>query len=129
MAKAEVDLQGMDELISIVTQMGKNVNRIENKALRAGAQVVKDGMKDEIRRQGLVKTGKMLDSVDMSRVKTTDFGKYIEIGPGGEAYYWLFVDLGTRHITPRQFTALTVAATERKVYRAMEDVFLGAIGL
>lgn len=89
--KVEMELMGIEELITEVEKLGQKGSRIENKALREAG----DAVKEAIRNETPVRTGTLKRSISVSRVKTKDGMKQVEVGPGKDGFYSKFVEFGT----------------------------------
>jgi len=98
----EVNLFGMDELMKKLEEMGNKAGRIQNNALKTAAETVLESAKDKVP----VDTGKLKDTLGISKVKTKDGAKYIEVGitkgDNSDIYYGKFIEWGTsqRPATP-----------------------------
>ena len=80
---ANMELEGIENLITEVENLGAKGARIENKALREAGEVVREAIKQEAPR----KTGTLKESIEVSGVKTKDGAKYVAVGPGKEGWY------------------------------------------
>ncbi len=98
----EVDLFGMDELMQKLEEIGNKAGKIQNEALKKAAETVLDSAKEKVP----VDTGKLKDNLDISKVKTKNGEKYIEVGitkgDNSEIFYGKFIEWGTsqRPATP-----------------------------
>ena len=98
---AKLELEGIENLIAEVEKLGAKGNRIENKALREAGAAVKEAIKQEVP----VKTGKLKRSIEASGVRTKDGIKHVAVGPGKEGYYGKFVEFGTVKMKAKPFMA------------------------
>lgn len=108
---AELEIEGIDNLIAEVEKLGVKGNRIENKALREAGEVVKEAIKQEAPRR----TGTLKKSIETSRVKTKGIAKHVEVGPGKEGYYGKFVEFGTVKMRANPFMARGYENSKDKV--------------
>lgn len=117
---AEVTLEGLDDLLKEVQGLGQKAGRIENKALRAGAKVIQEGMSKRAPRSRLNKPH-LADNIEISGVKRRSGIKYIEVGPGKDFFYGIFLELGTSKMDKRPFMQPTMVADGDKSTQAMAD--------
>ena len=89
--EVNLELRGIEELITEVEKLGQKGSRIENKALREAGEVVREAIENETP----VNTGKLKESITVSRVKTKEGMKRVEVGPDKDGFYGRFVEFGT----------------------------------
>ncbi len=98
----EVGLFGMDELMQKLEAMGNKAGRIQNEALKKAGEKVLEPAIEKVP----VDTGKLKETLDISKVKTKNGEKYIEVGitkgDNSEIFYGKFIEWGTseRPATP-----------------------------
>ncbi|WP_296969171.1 HK97-gp10 family putative phage morphogenesis protein [Tepidanaerobacter sp. EBM-38] len=112
---ANLELEGIENLIAEVEKLGAKGARIENKALREAGEVVREAIKQEAPR----KTGTLKKSIEVSRVKNKDGAKYVEVGPGKEGWYGKFLEFGTVKMKAKPFMA---PGYEKSKEKAMEEI-------
>ena len=112
---ANLELEGIENLIAEVEKLGAKGSRIENKALREAGEVMKEAIKQEAPR----KTGTLKESIEVSGVKTKDGVKHVAVGPGKEGYYGKFLEFGTVKMKAKPFMA---PGYEKSKERAMEEI-------
>lgn len=115
---AELTLEGLEDLLEDVQQLGAKASRVENKALRAGAKVIQEGMSKRASRSRLNKPH-LADNIEISGVKRRAGTKYIEVGPGKKFFYGIFLELGTSKMDKRPFMQPTMVADGDKSTQAM----------
>ena len=116
---ARVELTGMDELLKELYAIGEKVaTRAENKALREGAEV----LRQEISNRAPRKTGKLAGNIVKSGIKTKDGVKCIEIGPDKEVFYGLYHEFGTTKMRARPFIAPALEEKRSEIFDAMASV-------
>ena len=98
---AKLELEGIENLIAEVEKLGAKGNRIENKALREAGDIVKEAIKGEVS----VRTGRLKRSIEASNVRTKDRIKHVAVGPGKDGYYGKFVEFGTVKMKAKPFMA------------------------
>ncbi|WP_232330826.1 HK97-gp10 family putative phage morphogenesis protein [Thermoactinomyces sp. CICC 10521] len=125
-----MEFSGLDEMILKLQQLGTKAARVENSALRAGAEELQETMSrnapgpSEKQRQVHLK-----DNIKMSRVKQKDYGKAIEVGPGKESFYAQFLEFGTSKMSPKSFIQPSVNEAAPRVTKAMAEKLREGIGL
>lgn len=97
--EVKVELEGIENLIDEVEKLGKQGSKIENKALKGAGEVVKDAIVREVP----VRTGKLKESITVSRVKNKDGAKHVEVGPGKDGWYGKFIEFGTVKMKAKPF--------------------------
>ena len=89
---ADMKLEGMENLLNEIERLGKTGSRIENKALREAGDVVKEA----IQKETPIRSGKLKESITVSRVKNKDGAKQVEVGPDKDVFYSRFVEFGVK---------------------------------
>ena len=112
---ANLELEGIENLIAEVEKLGAKGSRIENKALREAGEVMKEAIKQEAPR----KTGTLKESIEVSGVKTKDGFKHVAVGPGKEGWYGKFLEFGTVKMKAKPFMA---PGYERSKAGALEKI-------
>ena len=97
--EVKMELEGIENLIDEVEKLGKQGSKIENKALNGAGEVVKDAIVREVP----VRTGKLKESITVSRVKNKDGAKHVEVGPDKDVFYSRFVEFGTVKMKAKPF--------------------------
>lgn len=98
---ANVELTGIEKLLTEIEQLGSKGNRIENKALKEAGEVMKEAIVNRAPRR----FGTLQESVKVSGVSTKDGAKHVEVGPGKEGYYGKFLEFGTSKMRAKPFMA------------------------
>ncbi|WP_373844768.1 HK97-gp10 family putative phage morphogenesis protein [Clostridium sp.] len=100
---ADIELTGVDEILNKLQQMGTNINRLENKALKNAAEPVLQDAKANVP----VRTGKLKKGLKITNVKKKQGVKYILVGvdrgDNSEIFYGKFVEFGTSKMSARPF--------------------------
>lgn len=112
---ANMELEGIENLITEVEKLGAKGARIENEALREAGEVVKEAIKQEAPQR----TGTLKKSIEVSRVKNRNGTKYVEVGPGKEGWYGKFLEFGTVKMKAKPFMA---PGYEKSKEKAMEEI-------
>ena len=100
---ASIELTGVDEILNKLQQMGANISRLENKALRNAAEPVLEDAKANVP----VRTGKLKKGLKITNVKKKEGIKYILVGvdrgDNSEIFYSKFIEFGTSKMSARPF--------------------------
>lgn len=84
-------LNGVEDLLRELDKLGHKKTRLENKALKKAGEEIKEAIKSE----APVRTGTLKKSITVSRVKTKEGVKRVEVGPNKDGWYGAFVNFGT----------------------------------
>lgn len=122
---ADMKVDGMENLLAEIEKLGQAGSRIENKALREAGDVVKDAIVKEVP----VKTGKLKQSITVSRVKTKDRVKQVEVGPDKDGYYGKFVEFGTVNMKANPFMARGYETSKEEAMSTIEKNLKEGLGL
>lgn len=129
---AELSLEGFDDLLARVQQLGEQTSRIENKALKAGGAVVQKRASELAPRSRKAKRH-MADHIKMSGVKNKEGMKYVEVGPtrgdNSEFFYAKFLEFGTSKMSARPFMGPAAAESQGEVIEAMKEQLRAGLGL
>lgn len=118
------DLQGMEELMRTIEQMGKKVEgQVEEKVLKKGAE----HLRNKIEENAPKRTGKLKGEIVVGKIK----GGKVEIGVDqkGKAFYGYFQEFGTSKMKARPFVAPTLENESQKTQNIMKDVIKRELGL
>lgn len=122
---ADMKVEGMENLLAEIEKLGQKGSRIENKALREAGDVVKDAIEKEVP----VRTGKLKQSITVSRVKTKDGVKRVEVGPDKDGYYGKFVEFGTVKMKANPFMARGYETSKEEAMSTIEKNLKEGLGL
>ena len=122
---ADMKVDGMENLLAEIEKLGQAGSRIENKALREAGDVVKDAIVKEVP----VKTGKLKQSITVSRVKTKDRVKQVEVGPDKDGYYGKFVEFGTVKMKANPFMGRGYETSKEEAMSTIEKNLKEGLGL
>ncbi|MBA4543853.1 HK97 gp10 family phage protein [Thermoactinomyces daqus] len=126
---AEMEFTGMDEMIIKLQQLGARAARVENAALRAGAEELQKTMSRNAPGPSDKKRKHLKENIQMSRVKQKDGVKAIEVGPGKESFYAQFLEFGTSKMSPHPFVGPSIDESAPRVTEAMAEKLRKGIGL
>jgi HK97 gp10 family phage protein len=129
---ADVRLEGLYELLAKLQELGNRAARVENQALKAGAEVIQKAASERVPRSHAHKKH-LADNIIISRVKTKDGVKYVEVGPtkgdNSEFFYGKFLEWGTSKMAARPFLGPAAAEKRDEVIETMKQVIKDGIGL
>lgn len=130
---ADVKLEGMDQLLAKLQELGgRMASRIENQALKAGAEVIQKAASERAPRSSANKKH-LADNIAISRVKTKEGVKYVEVGPtkgdNSEFFYGKFLEWGTSKMAARPFLGPAAAEKKAEVVETMKQVIKGGLVL
>lgn len=98
-----IELSGVDEILSRLQQIGANISKLENNALKDAAELVLDDAKAN----APIRTGKLKEGLKISGVKNRDGTKYVLVGidkaDNSNIFYGKFIEFGTSNMSPRPF--------------------------
>ena len=122
---ADMKLEGMENLLSEIEKLGKIGSRIENKALREAGDVVKEA----IQKETPIRSGKLKESITVSRVKNKDGAKHVEVGPDKGVFYSRFVEFGTVKMKANPFMARGYETSKDSAMETIEKNLKEGLGL
>ncbi len=122
---ADMKLEGMENLLSEIENLGNAGSRIENKALREAGDVVKEA----IQKETPIRSGKLKESINVSRVKNKDGAKRVEVGPNKDVFYSRFVEFGTVKMKANPFMAKGYEVSKENAMETIEKNLKEGLGL
>ncbi len=122
---ANLELQGIERLLSEVEKLGQQGAKIENQALREAGEVVRQAIEQEAPQ----KTGTLKKSISVSGVKGRDGGKHVEVGPGKEGFYGKFLEFGTVKMRANPFMSRGYETSKDEALAAIERELKKGLGL
>ena len=122
---ADMKLEGMENLLSEIENLGNAGSRIENKALREAGDVVKEA----IQKETPIRSGKLKESITVSRVKNKDGAKQVEVGPDKDVFYSKFVEFGTIKMKANPFMARGYEVSKENAMETIEKNLKEGLGL
>jgi HK97 gp10 family phage protein len=127
---ADIELSGFEEMTRKLEELGRRAGRVENNALRAGAEVLQEVMSDNAPVDPKSEHDVHLkDNIQMSKVKRKGGEKVIEVGPGEKSFYSIFLELGTSKMAPDPFVDRSISQSKDKVIKAMANELRDGLGL
>ena len=128
---ADIELQGMQELLDSLTALGRRGSRIENKALKAAAKPILDAATSTNAFSD--RSGEGRSGLKISRVKTKGDTKTvlvgIEKGDISEIFYMKFLEFGTSKMPARPFLQPAYESKKSEAIRILKEEFQKGLGL
>jgi HK97 gp10 family phage protein len=126
---ADLQVDGMQELLAKLQVLGDKASRVENQALKVGAEPLAEAIRRNVNVSNRNETH-IRDDIQISGVKTKDGVKYVEVGPGMEtAWRAKFLEFGTSKMQPYPFMQPAVDETKDEVIHRMKNEIRQALGL
>lgn len=102
---ADIELTGVDEILNKLQQIGTNISRLENKALKNAAEPVLEDAKAT--NEFNDRSGRLRKGLKISNVKNKEGVKYVLVGvdksDNSKIYYGKFLEFGTSKISAKPF--------------------------
>lgn len=124
--KLHVAIEGADEVIKILENMGAAASDVLEQAAQAGGQIVLEDAKNRCS----VNTGALKASlhIEKGKSKKPDVKQEVKISPGKQEYYGTFVELGTTRQAARPYLRPAVDKNKEKIAEAVTQEIARAIG-
>ncbi|MED4726993.1 HK97 gp10 family phage protein [Aneurinibacillus migulanus] len=141
---ARIEMLGMQQLREKLERLGNRAKTIENKALREGAEVLRNEIAARAPRSSSPRqpdspsqswrTGQhAADHIKMSGVKQADGAKIIEVGiqKGDRSHYFYlkFHEWGTSKMSAKPFMAPAVAEKRTEATRKVHEIIMRELNL
>jgi phage protein, HK97 gp10 family len=102
---ADIELTGVDEILNKLQQIGTNISRLENKALKNAAEPVLEDAK--VTNAFNDRSGRLRKGLKISNIKSIEGTKYILVGvdksDNSKIFYGKFLEFGTSKMPARPF--------------------------
>ena len=126
---ASFEVKGLAELQKKIEALGKQGKRIENRAIRAGAEIVAERMRQEVPVSNIDHVH-IRDDIKISGVRRSGGIPHISVGPGEEtAWRAHFLEFGTVKMTPRPFISKAGELSRDKALEAIKQELRKGLGL
>jgi len=124
--KLKTHIEGMDEVIKQMEEMGDAATEVLDKASKAGADIVLFEAKQRVP----VDTGRLKESLILkkSKLKKAHIKSQYYVTKKGRVKYFAPVELGTSKMKAQPFLRPAVDKNMRKVARTINEEILQAIG-
>lgn len=121
---SRMNIDGLNELIDRVNQLGSVGDEIKKNALIKVAELVKETMEDEAPKSNLNKEH-MADNIKISDIKSEEGTDYIEVGPTRDAnskfFYSKFTNYGTSKIPAQNWAEKSILQNKRKINQILQE--------
>lgn len=117
---ADISFGGADEMMAKLYALGAKMAGVaERKALKSGGEILREEISNKAPRD----TGDLAESITVSRIKSKDGIRYVEVGPNPKtAWRAKFIEFGTSKMAAKPFMTPAVEAKRREVLEAISDV-------
>ena len=116
-----IELSGVDEILNKLQNIGANVSKFENQALRNAAEPVLEDAKAN----APVRTGKLKEGLKISSIKTKEGMKYVLVGvdksDNSKIFYGKFVEFGTTKMSARPFLGPAYEKNKREIVETIKN--------
>jgi len=119
-----MDVNGMQELMNRLKTMGTIGERIEEKALKAGAEILQREMERRAPRSTFNKRH-LAESIILSEVVKGN----IDVGPHKDFFYTRFLEYGTVNMDAQPFIEPAFLAVRNRIKQVMADVIRRELSL
>lgn len=96
-----IDLEGFQEILNNLENMGRKGLIIENNAIKKGGKVLKDEAEKEAPRSQTSRKTHLQDNIVESNVKRKGTEKWVEVGANKAAFWDKFEEFGTSQQPPQ----------------------------
>ena len=118
-----IELTGVDEILNRLQQIGGNISKLENKALKNAAEPVLADAKSTTAFHD--RSGKLRRGLKTSGIKTKDGIKYVLVGvdksDNSEIFYGKFIEFGTSKMNARPFLGPAYEKNKKEIVETIKD--------
>lgn len=120
---ADIELIGVDEILNKLQQIGTNISRLENKALKNAAEpVLEDARATNAFND---KSGKLRKGLKISNIKKKEGVKYVLVGvdksDNSKIFYGKFLEFGTSKMAARPFLQPAYEKNKDNIQQAIAE--------
>lgn len=120
---ANIELTGVDEILNKLQQIGANLGKLENKALKNAAEPVLEDAKATNAFKN--RSGKLRKGLKITNVKKKDGMKYILVGvdrgDNSAVFYGKFIEFGTSKMPARPFLQPAYEKNKNNIKRTIAE--------
>ena len=120
---ADAELKGVDEILNKLSQMGANITRLENKALKNAAEPVLEDARTTNAFND--RSGRLRKGLKISGVKKKEGVKYILVGvdksDNSKIFYGKFLEFGTSKISARPFLQPAYEKNKEEIQKTIAE--------
>ncbi|MBN3404448.1 hypothetical protein CF088_03840 [Clostridium botulinum] len=126
---ASMELDGMDNLIRKIEDMGKAGTKIENKALKKAGELIVEEAKNNVP----FRKGKLKEGLKVSGVRKKNGNKFvlagIQKGDNSKIFYGKFLEFGTSKMKARPFMGPAYESKKEEAKEVIKDELRKGLGL
>jgi HK97 gp10 family phage protein len=130
------EFEGVDELIKELDKLEKVSQRLKNDALKAGGDLLRDRMKEEVYSNGLHRiSGEAYESITRTDPKGNELFVGTQGGVQAPGYYLYMHEFGYynvragRFIAPRPFASIAYEGAKADILNKYAEVFRKGLGI
>jgi len=123
-----ITLEGMEDILDRLKELGQRAAPAENQALYAGAKIVRDNASRRAPRSAGTKEH-LADNIAISEPKQDENSKYVEVGPKAPFFYGKFLEYGTSKMTARPFMGPAKAESKKQVLETIRQTLKAGLNL
>ncbi len=121
-------LEGMEDILTRLKELGQRAGPTENEALYAGAKIVQANASQRATRSSKAKEH-LADNIVISEPKQDESNKYVEVGPEAPFFYGKFLEYGTTKMAARPFLGPAKAESRKEVRETIKQTLKEGLGL
>ncbi|APH24629.1 HK97-gp10 family putative phage morphogenesis protein [Clostridium botulinum] len=126
---ASMELDGMDNLIRKIEDIGKAGTRIENKALKKAGELIVEEAKNNVP----FRKGKLKEGLKVSGVRKKNGNKFvlagIQKGDNSKIFYGKFLEFGTSKMKARPFMGPAYESKKEEAKEVIKEELRKGLGL
>jgi len=122
---ADIELKGVDGILNKLQQIGTNISRLENKALKNAAEPVLEDAKATNAFND--RSGKLRKGLKISNIKSIEGTKYIQVDVWSKSDYTEVVEKVENYMKVAEFTRTSAAdlfEEDTKIYHKVMRFFI-----
>lgn len=128
---ADMELEGMESILSKIEEMGEKGSRIQNKALKkAGGIILKEAKQTSAFKD---KSGELRKGLNLSGIRNKGNRKYILVGiqkgDNSRIFYGKFLEFGTSKMPAKPFMAPAYESKKEEAKEIIKQEIKNALGL
>ena len=121
------EISGIDEMLAKLKKIGGNVEKVKEKALKAGAEKIRKPIAN-LAPRSTIPHEHMADNIIISEVqKDSDGNEFVDVGPDKSKYYAKFQEFGTVKQKAKPFVEPGYLQGRKEALEAIAEVVKGAI--
>lgn len=128
---ASMELEGLDNLLKRVEDMGKAGTRVENTALKKAGEVILEEAKQTSAFHDI--SGKLRKGLKVSGIRSTSGRKYVLVGiqkgDNSDIFYGKFLEFGTSKMIARPFMGPAYESKKKEATEVIKQELKSALNL